>query len=169
MGLRSTLCQMAAAWCCCFPPGCWRGFLLADVLSGLSGFLFQSFFWSSKACLKIRRAHAEGRHAEKSAKLNGRVYFTALTMFLFGVFLFVFQTNVAMFVAGKGLGDASTSGLINTSMSAAGMLTGILFGKMQRVRKVGDFRYLLLVGGLGAGYRFARSSLKAGTMAALTG
>lgn len=94
-------------------------------------------------------AHAEAETSEKSAKLNAKVYFTALTMFLFGVFLFVFQTNVAMFVASKGLGDASTSGLINTSMSAAGMLTGILFGRMQRLLKKLVIPICLLIGGVG--------------------
>lgn len=89
------------------------------------------------------------KQTEKSAKLNARVYFTALTMFLFGVFLFVFQTNVAMYVAAKGFGDASTSGLINTAMSAAGMLTGVLFGRMQRVLKQLVIPVSLAVGSLG--------------------
>lgn len=104
-------------------------------------------------------AHAADTHQEKSARLNGRVYFTALTMFLFGVFLFVFQTNVAMFVVGNGLGDASTSGLINTAMSAAGMLTGILFGRMQRVLKKLVIPVSLLVGGLGMLLIFMLGSL----------
>lgn len=104
-------------------------------------------------------AHAADSHQEKSARLNGRVYFTALTMFLFGVFLFVFQTNVAMFVVGNGLGDASTSGLINTAMSAAGMLTGILFGRMQRVLKKLVIPVSLLVGGLGMLLIFMLGSL----------
>ncbi|WP_303870339.1 MFS transporter [Acetobacterium wieringae] len=104
-------------------------------------------------------AHVADNHHEKSAKLNGRVYFTALTMFLFGVFLFVFQTNVAMFVVGNGLGDASTSGLINTAMSAAGMLTGILFGRMQRVLKKLVIPVSLLVGGLGMLLIFMLGSL----------
>ncbi|MBI4857482.1 MAG: MFS transporter [Acetobacterium woodii] len=94
-------------------------------------------------------AHEVDKQTEKSAKLNARVYFTAVIMFLFGVFLFVFQTNVAMYVAGKGFGDASTSGLINTSMSAAGMLTGVLFGRMQRVLKKLVIPVSLLVGALG--------------------
>lgn len=95
------------------------------------------------------QTHVDEKQTEKSAKLNARVYFTALTMFLFGVFLFVYQTNVAMYVASKGFGDASTSGLINTSMSAAGMLTGILFGRMQRVLKKLVIPISLLVGSLG--------------------
>ncbi|OFV69767.1 MFS transporter [Acetobacterium wieringae] len=104
-------------------------------------------------------AHAADTLQEKSARLNGRVYFTALTMFLFGVFLFVFQTNVAMFVVGNGLGDASTSGLINTAMSAAGMLTGILFGRMQQVLKKLVIPVSLLVGGLGMLLIFMLGSL----------
>lgn len=95
------------------------------------------------------QAHAEEKHPEKSVKLNARVYFTALIMFLFGSFLFVFQTNIALYVASSGLGDASTSGLINTAMSAAGMLTGVLFGRMQRVLKKMVIPVSLLVAGLG--------------------
>jgi MFS family permease len=95
------------------------------------------------------QAREDEKQTEKSDKLNARVYFTALTMFLFGVFLFVFQTNVAMYVAAKGFGDASTSGLINTAMSAAGMLTGVLFGRMQRVLKQLVIPVSLAVGSLG--------------------
>jgi MFS family permease len=95
------------------------------------------------------QVHDVEKQTGKSAKLNARVYFTAVIMFLFGVFLFVFQTNIALYVFGKGFGDASTAGIINTAMSAAGMLTGILFGRMQSVLKKLVIPVSLLVGGLG--------------------
>jgi len=96
---------------------------------------------------------------EKSAKINGTVYFTALVMFLFGVFLFAFQANIAALVASKGLGDASTSGLINTTMAAGGMVTGILFGRMQSRLKNYTIPVALFVTGIGMVLIFAVGTL----------
>lgn len=79
----------------------------------------------------IPPAHRDDQHCEKSGKLNGTVYFIALVMLLFGTFLFVFQTNIALLVVSKGYGDSSISGLINTAMSIGGMVTGLIFGRMQ--------------------------------------
>jgi len=93
-------------------------------------------------------AHEED-HTDKSGKLNATVFFTALVMFLYRTFLFVYQTNIALLVVSSGYGDASTSGLINTSMSAAGMVTGILFGRFQRVLKHFTIPVALLISGIG--------------------
>lgn len=59
------------------------------------------------------------------AKLNIDVFLIAFIIFLFGTFFFVFQTNIALLVVSKGYGDATLSGLINTMVSASGMVTGI--------------------------------------------
>lgn len=107
------------------------------------------------------KVHDEEKQTEKSAKLNVRVYFTAVIMFLFGAFLFVFQTNIALYIFSNGFGDASTAGIINTTMSAAGMLTGILFGRMQSILKKLIIPVSLLVGGLGMLLIFVIGSLPA--------
>lgn len=70
-------------------------------------------------------------HADKRGKVNLCVYFICLVIFLFGLFFFVFQTNIARFVVSKGYGDATLSGLLNTTVSAAGMVTGILYQKLK--------------------------------------
>lgn len=94
-------------------------------------------------------AHRDVQHSGKRGKLNGTVYFIALVMFLFGTFLFVFQTNIAILVVSKGYGDASTSGLINTIMSAGGMVTGILFGRLLRKFKNLTISVASLIASLG--------------------
>lgn len=97
--------------------------------------------------------------SEKSGKINGTVYFTGLVMFLFGLFLFTFQANIASLVASSGFGDASTSGLINTTMSAGGMITGILFGRFQSRLKNYTIPVALLVTSIGMALIFAVGSL----------
>ncbi|KNZ41583.1 MFS transporter [Acetobacterium bakii] len=109
----------------------------------------------------------EEDHAEKSGKLNATVFFTALVMFLYGTFLFVYQTNIALLVFSNGYGDASTSGLINTSMSAAGMVTGILFGRFQRVLKDLTIPVALLVSGIGMFLIFSVGTLPVFFVAAI--
>ncbi|MBK5245356.1 MAG: MFS transporter [Eubacteriaceae bacterium] len=100
-----------------------------------------------------------GEVLEKSWKLNGMVYFTALIMFLFGVFIFAFQANIASLVASKGFGDASVSGFINTTMLAAGMVTGILFGRITRVLKSFTIPAALIVTVIGMVLIFAVGTL----------
>ncbi|MGL4607255.1 MAG: MFS transporter [Eubacteriaceae bacterium] len=82
-------------------------------------------------------------------KLSGQVYFMAGIMFLFGIFIFVFQTNIALLVAEKSYGDASTSGIIITMMSVGGMITGILFGKIQKAFKKFTIPMALFITGVG--------------------
>ena len=70
-------------------------------------------------------------HEYKRGKLNLSVYFISFVIFLFGLFFFVFQTNIALLVVDKEYGDATLSGLLNTTLSAAGMVTGIWYGKLK--------------------------------------
>lgn len=72
------------------------------------------------------------KNQDDSGKLNAKVYSVAFFIFLFGCFFFVFQTNIALLVVSKGYGDATLSGIINTVVSASGMVTGIQYGKLRR-------------------------------------
>lgn len=74
-------------------------------------------------------------HADRRGKLNLSVYFISFVIFLFGLFFFVFQTNIAIFVMDKGYGDATLSGLLNTTIAATGMVTGIWYGKIKQQLK----------------------------------
>ncbi|WKY45909.1 MFS transporter [Eubacteriaceae bacterium ES2] len=93
-------------------------------------------------------------HSEQSttlAKLNSTIFFTAFVFFFYGVFQFVFQANISAVVIENGFGNASTTGLINTVFSGAGMLTGILFGQIQRFFKKQTLPFALVVVGIGMG------------------
>jgi len=101
----------------------------------------------------------ENNNTRNYGKLNLTVYFMALLMFLLGTFMFVFQTNIALLVVSKGFGDASTTGLINTTMSAVGMITGVLFGRIQKKLKHLMISIALLIASFAMFLIFAVGSL----------
>lgn len=68
----------------------------------------------------------------EKGRLNGTVYFTAAVVFVFATLMFSYATNVAMFVVNNGLGDATTAGLANTLMSAAGTVAGVIYGSIKK-------------------------------------
>lgn len=91
------------------------------------------------------------KNPDDSGKLNANVYFIAFFIFLFGCFFFVFQTNIALLVVSKGYGDATLSGIINTVVSASGMVTGIQYGQLKRRLRTMTIPIGIGVVGLGMG------------------
>lgn len=89
------------------------------------------------------------KNRDGSGKLNASVYFIAFCIFLFGSFFFVFQTNIALFVVSKGYGDATLSGMINSTLSAAGMVAGICYGKIKHHLKIMTIPIGIVAVGLG--------------------
>lgn len=102
-----------------------------------------------------------------SGKLNVRVYFIAFFIFLFGSFFFVFQTNIALLVVSKGYGDATLSGMINTAVAAAGMITGLQYGKLKRRLKTMAIPIGIGAVGLGMGVIYILGSLPSIFVAAI--
>ncbi len=90
----------------------------------------------------------EGGTGEKG-KLNGTVYFAGIVTFLFATFMFSFATNVAMYVVNNGLGDATTAGLANTLMSAAGTVAGVVYGSIKKGLKNKVIPTAILLAGIG--------------------
>jgi|LSQX01.3.fsa_nt_gb MFS family permease len=82
--------------------------------------------------------------------MSSKVWFYTVSLFAFGVFLFVFQTNVSDIVMGNGWGTASTSGLLNSVMMGFGMITGILYGQISRFFKERLLAVAMLAGGIGS-------------------
>lgn len=68
-------------------------------------------------------------------KLNGTIYLNVATVFFYGIFMFVFQANIAVFMGMNQLGDATAAGMVNSALVAAGGLTGIFYGRLSRVLK----------------------------------
>lgn len=70
---------------------------------------------------------------QEKGKLNSSVFLNCFTVFFFGFFIFVFQANVAFFIATNQLGDATTAGIANSIFVTAGGLTGIAYGRISRI------------------------------------
>lgn len=102
-----------------------------------------------------------------SGKLNVRVYFIAFFIFLFGSFFFVFQTNIALLIVSKGYGDATLSGMINTAVAAAGMITGLQYGNFKRRLKTMAIPIGIGAVGLGMGVIYIQGSLPSIFVAAI--
>lgn len=113
----------------------------------------------------VQPEHSKNR--DGSGKLNASVYFIAFCIFLFGSCFFVFQTNIALFVVSKGYGDATLSGMSNSALSAAGMVTGIQYGKLKARLKTKAIPFGIGVVGLGMGLIYVQGTLASIFVAAI--
>ncbi|MEO1816486.1 MAG: MFS transporter [Acetobacterium sp.] len=107
------------------------------------------------------------KNSEGAGKLNVSVYFIAAFIFLFGSFFFVFQTNIALLVVSKGYGDATLSGMINTAVSASGMVTGIKYGNLKRRLKMLAIPIGIGAVGMGLGLIYVSGTLASIFVAAI--
>lgn len=107
------------------------------------------------------------KNLDDVGKLNASVYFIALFIFLFSSFFFVFQTNIALLVVSKGYGDATLSGMINTMVSASGMIVGLHYGKLKRRLKTMAIPIGIGVVGLGMGLIYVQGTLASIFIAAI--
>lgn len=94
---------------------------------------------------------------------NRRLLFYVAQSLLFGIFFFVFQTNIALLVESRGLGSSVAAGSVLSTQSAFGILSGILGGKiLGRLKRFAlptiflvsgsAFLVIFLAGGLGLIY-----------------
>ena len=82
------------------------------------------------------------RNADQGGGMTGAAFFYAGTGAAYGVFMFILQANLAFYIARNGLGGADTAGYANTTIVAAGGVTGILYGRLSQILK----RFVLPVG-----------------------
>jgi len=78
----------------------------------------------------------------RKKSLNVKVFFYCFVTFTFFCCFYIFMTNVSLLISSNGLGDATTSGMANTVMSAMGCFSGIMYGKRLKIFK----KYILLPG-----------------------
>lgn len=64
---------------------------------------------------------------EKSGVSGSMVYFGALCL-ITGIFVATFNTNIAMYIDRKGIGDASTAGTVESIMQVIGIIGGLMLG-----------------------------------------
>ncbi|QSX09125.1 MFS transporter [Alkalibacter rhizosphaerae] len=72
---------------------------------------------------------------DADGKMNAVVYFHCIVMMLFAMLIFIYQSNIAMFISSNHLGNASTAGFINSFGTGIGMVTGIFFGRIKNLLK----------------------------------
>lgn len=70
----------------------------------------------------------------KSGISGSMVYFGALCL-ITGIFVATFNTNIAMYIDRKGIGDASTAGTVASIMQVIGILGGLVLGNTVKIFK----------------------------------
>ncbi|MCI8579738.1 MAG: MFS transporter [Dorea sp.] len=69
----------------------------------------------------------QAEKGEKSGISGSMVYFGALCL-ITGIFVATFNTNIAMYIDRKGIGDASTAGTVASIMQVIGIVGGLILG-----------------------------------------
>ncbi|WP_073270520.1 MFS transporter [Alkalibacter saccharofermentans] len=111
--------------------------------------------------------HDEHPSKPRDGKLNSVVFFTSIAMFAFASLMFVFQTNISIFIRDNGLGDASTAGMVNSVMTGTGALTGIFYGRIRGFLKSMIMPVAVCATGLGMLLVYAIGSLPSVFMAGI--
>ena len=68
-------------------------------------------------------------------RLNPTIIYLSLVAFTFGMLYTTFSTNVAMYLDSTRLGDAASAGIATSLLTGAGIVAGLLFGRVFRVLK----------------------------------
>lgn len=71
---------------------------------------------------------------KKSGVSGAMVYFGILCL-ITGIFVATFNTNIAMYIDRKGIGDASTAGTVASIMQVVGIVGGLLLGTTVKIFK----------------------------------
>lgn len=72
--------------------------------------------------------------SEKGGISGSMIYFGALCL-ITGVFVATFNTNIAMYIDAKGIGDANTAGTVAGIMQIVGIIGGLLLGTVVKMFK----------------------------------
>ncbi len=75
--------------------------------------------------------------AEKSEKkgISGNMIYFGVLCLITGIFVATFNTNIAMYIDRKGIGDASTAGTVASIMQVIGIVGGLLLGNTVKLFK----------------------------------
>lgn len=65
---------------------------------------------------------------EEGSGINGAMIYFGFLCLITGVFVAVFNTNIAMYLDRKGIGNASTAGTVASIMQVVGILGGLVLG-----------------------------------------
>lgn len=71
----------------------------------------------------------------KSRGISGAMVYFGILCLITGIFVATFNTNIAMYIDRKGIGDASTAGTVASIMQVVGIVGGLLLGTTVKVFK----------------------------------
>ncbi|SDF00915.1 hypothetical protein [Sporomusa acidovorans] len=91
----------------------------------------------------------EGEKECRKIPLPGKVYVMEFVYFIYCNLYFVFFIDIAIQIVGENLGNAANAGLAVTAFTLAGLLTGLVFGKIAQLLKCMTIPVGWLVTGLG--------------------
>ena len=85
--------------------------------------------------LTVPKGEVVAKEEKASGGISGSmIYFGALCL-ITGVFVATFNTNIAMYIDRKGIGDASTAGTVASIMQVIGILGGLVLGNTVKLFK----------------------------------
>ncbi len=73
--------------------------------------------------------------SEKSSGISGDMVYFGLLCLITGVFVATFNTNLAMYLDRKGIGDAGTAGTVASIMQVVGIIGGLILGSVVKALK----------------------------------
>jgi MFS family permease len=72
------------------------------------------------------------KSTDEESNVNIVIYFTCFLVFIYGAFLFVFHTNISLYMAANNLGNATSSGFANSFMVAIGAASGFFYRHIKK-------------------------------------
>ena len=73
--------------------------------------------------------------AKEKSGISGKMVYFGLLCLITGIFVATFNTNIAMYIDRKAIGDASTAGTVASIMQIVGIVGGLLLGTTVKVFK----------------------------------
>jgi len=78
---------------------------------------------------------AKAEKSEGSHGISGSMVYFGVLCLITGIFVATFNTNIAMYIDRKGIGDASTAGTVASIMQVIGILGGLVLGNTVKMFK----------------------------------
>lgn len=78
----------------------------------------------------VLEASTEAKVTQEKVKFSSFVIIVLIIDIIYGAFMFTFPLNFSLFMTTYGLGTITTAGLVQTTMSGLGGISGILYGRM---------------------------------------
>lgn len=99
--------------------------------------------------LTVPKGQVMQKTEKTESKISGAMVYFGFLCLVTGIFVATFNTNIAMYIDRKGIGDASTAGTVASIMQIVGILGGLVLGNTVKIFKrftIGASILLMAVG-----------------------